>query len=71
MAGEMITLIGGPADGSQWHWPEDAGDRLEWLGQPGDLSVPAEAAGFRDIARPARSIYLRSIITRSIFVWQP
>lgn len=71
MSTEIITLIGGPGDGSQWHWPTEGGDRLEWLATGADLSAPAEAEGFRDLARPARSIYLRSIITRSIFVWQP
>lgn len=68
---EVITLIGGPADQSQWLWEPELGDRLEFLEPRGDLSVPAQAEGFRDLARPTRAIYLRSIVTRSIFVWQP
>lgn len=71
MTDEMITLHGGPAHGRRFLWPSTAGDRLEWLGGHGDLSVKAEAEGFRDVAREVRAIYIRSIITPSAFVWQP
>lgn len=68
---QQITLIGGPAHGREFLWDAEHGDRLEFLGTDGDLSAPAEAEGFRNIARPARSIYLRSVVTPTIFVWQP
>lgn len=71
MTEETITLHGGPAHGRRFLWPSTSGDRLEFLSPTGDLSIPAASPGFRDIAREVRSIYIRSIVTPSAFVWQP
>ncbi len=71
MSEETITLHGGPAHGRSFRW--QGGDRLEYLppGGSGSLSMLADAPGFRDIAHETRAIYIRSIVTPSVFVWQP
>lgn len=70
MSEETITLHGGPAHGRRFRWASTDGDRLEYLSPTGDLSIPSHP-DFRQIAKEVRSIYVRSIVTPSAFVWQP
>ena len=65
-----ITLSGGPGDGRSFMW--NGGDQLQFRSGTGIASFPSETFDeARDIASEVPTLYRQSLITSSIYVWQP
>lgn len=63
---QTITLFGGPADGRNVQWAGDEFFRVN-LGAPVlDFSV-----GTVEPFRPHEAVYRRSVVTPSVYVYQP